>query len=95
MFIDEAGLFWISNLWVAVGLISITVGVVLFSHGWVVTGRVPRPRRMAVRMPRSQRLAAIEASRAQARHLVIVPTTRRRGDAAERRVSRDNRRLVA
>jgi hypothetical protein len=52
MIVDDAGLIWISNLWLALGFLLIVLGLTLFSHGWVATGRAPRPRQMAVRIRR-------------------------------------------
>ena len=50
MTFDEYGALWLSDPWIAAIALVSTVAVVLWSHGWIVTGAAPRPRTMAVRL---------------------------------------------
>lgn len=59
MAFDEQGWFWLVDPWLAAAVLVLAVGTVVWSHAWIVAGSPPRPRMMAVRMPRSQRLAAV------------------------------------
>jgi hypothetical protein len=45
MFIDEAGVLWLSNPWIVVGLLGVAVGLVFWCHRWLEIGRAPLPRR--------------------------------------------------
>lgn len=56
MTFDTEGRIWLSDLWMALVVCSLVLGLVIWSHRWIVMGRMPRPRAMAVRMPRAQRL---------------------------------------
>jgi len=57
MLVDEGGVFWLSNPWLAGALIVLAVGLVLWCHRWLETGRVPAPRAQAVRLSRRERRA--------------------------------------
>ncbi len=96
MTVDDAGLFWITNFWLAVGFLLIAVGLTLFSHGWIVTGRPPRPRQMAIRMrrprPRATHLGA--HPRAVARPALLVGGRNVKATPPQREAARE-RRLVA
>ena len=45
MFVDEAGVLWLSNPWIVVGLLGVAVGLVFWCHRWLEIGRAPLPRR--------------------------------------------------
>lgn len=60
MTIDEAGTIWLSNMWLAGALLVLAVGLVLWCHRWLETGRAPAPRSLpiqAVRLTRRERRA--------------------------------------
>ena len=50
MTFDEYGLLWLADPWVTVGVLLAVVGLFLWSHAWVASGRPPSPRAMAVRV---------------------------------------------
>ncbi len=56
MSLDERGLVWLTDPWVFVLAFLFVLGAVLWSHRWVAVGRMPRPRSMAVRVPRQRRV---------------------------------------
>jgi predicted signal transduction protein with EAL and GGDEF domain len=92
MTVDDAGLIWITNFWLAVGFLLIALGLTLFSHGWIATGRAPRPRRMAVRMRRRrQRPAGVVPASPRPTPL----TSWQPIGSSPRRASLPSRRLVA
>ena len=59
MSFDEQGFVWLSDPWIASAAFIVILGLVLWSHGWIAAGAPPRPRSMAVRMPRAQRIAPL------------------------------------
>ena len=64
MTFDEYGALWLSDPWIAaIALVSI-LGTVLWSHAWIVTGRAPRPRTMAVKMRRNSVYGVVLLNRA-------------------------------
>jgi hypothetical protein len=96
MIVDDAGLIWMTNLWLALGFLLIALGLTLFSHGWIATGRPPRPRQMAVRIRRRRPRTAGPLRIAPA---ALKPTRiegwRRAGGLRRREASVPSRRLVA
>ena len=55
MFIDEGGAIWLSNPWLAGALIVLAVGLVLWCHRWLETGRAPAPRALRIQARRMSR----------------------------------------
>ena len=64
---DEFGILWLFDPWVAGVVLTGILGVVLWSHGWIVTGAPPRPLAMAVRLQHEA-----EARRAQLRRSILA-----------------------
>jgi len=57
MVIDDGGALWLSNPWLAALAVALAVGLVLWCHRWLETGRAPAPRQLrvqAVRFARSR-----------------------------------------
>ena len=50
MTLDEYGLIWLSDPWIAALAFVAIVGTVVWSHGWVVSGAPPRPRTIVGRV---------------------------------------------
>jgi hypothetical protein len=95
MTIDERGLLWLSDPWIAVLFSLVIVGLVLWSHRWLETGRAPGLRAVRVTArrhrtsERDRRILALSRRRAAAiaqhqSHVCPLP-----------RPTRDRRRLVA
>ena len=59
MRVDEYGVVWLTDPWVSVLAFLVVVGLVLWSHRWIATSRLPRPRTMAVRIPRERRVPRV------------------------------------
>jgi hypothetical protein len=49
MIVDEAGVLWLSNPWIALAMLVGVVALVMWCHRWLETGSAPMPRSMAVR----------------------------------------------
>jgi hypothetical protein len=95
MTIDERGLLWLSDPWIAVLSSLLIVGLVLWSHRWLETGRAPGLQ--AVRVSARRRRTTERDRR------VLVLSRRRAAAVAQHqshacppaRPARDRRRLVA
>ncbi|HYU19434.1 MAG TPA: hypothetical protein VEQ11_12150 [Chloroflexota bacterium] len=55
MVIDEQGLIWLADPWLAGAVVAVVLSLFLWTHCWVVAGRPPRPRPMAIRLRRPRR----------------------------------------
>lgn len=91
MVIDDGGAIWLSNPWLAGAILVIVVGLVLWCHRWLETGRAPAPRALgiqAIRMSRRERRArpvtgrpALVARSGQVAGRRLAPLTRPRSAA--------------
>jgi hypothetical protein len=82
---DEYGILWLADPWVAAGVLLALVGLFLWSHGWVASGRPPSPRAMAVRVrPARPEWAALRSFRRPP----VAPARRIRAYQAARRERR-------
>jgi hypothetical protein len=62
MVIDDGGAIWLSNPWLAGMVLSFAVGLVLWCHRWLETGKAPAPRNLRLRMmPMARRLSSTPA----------------------------------
>ena len=97
MTIDEQGFLWLSDPWVAGIAFLAVLGVLLWSHGWIVAGRPPHPRAMAVkvRRPRRARAAGHEAPVPLRRHSAPSVYPASATTAADRRRARRQPRIAA
>jgi len=88
MTIDEYGAIWLSNPWLAFAMLLSVAATLCWCHRWITAGRAPRPRRMAIRIPRMRRVPAPVRSgdlRALPRPLLPLtprPSAHRTDDAA-------------
>ena len=48
MVIDDGGAIWLSNPWIAAATLAFAVGLVLWCHRWLETGKAPAPRNLRV-----------------------------------------------
>jgi len=44
MIVDDAGALWLSNPWIALMTLTVAVGLVVWCHRWLETGKAPTPR---------------------------------------------------
>ena len=79
MTFDEYGALWLSDPWIAAVALVASLAAVLWSHGWIATGRAPRPRTMAVRVRRD---SAHGAARLEQVVRAARPSRGRRGSVA-------------
>jgi hypothetical protein len=73
--IDEQDLVWFTDLWMAGFLLLGVVGLFIWTHGWIATGRPMRPTPMAIknrRAGRARRPIRARHSVAKMRLLVIA-----------------------
>ena len=64
MVIDDGGAIWLSNPWLVAVVVTFAVGLVLWCHRWLETGRAPTPRGLSVRTLRmaQRRPTSLDAS---------------------------------
>jgi hypothetical protein len=88
MFVDEAGALWLSNPWIVVGLLGAAVGLVVWCHRWLESGRAPLPRRNLSHIRdgalRSRRLHQRQAIRPALITVSRMSATERAGGAIAR-----------
>ena len=62
MVIDDGGALWLSNPWLAALAVALAIGLVLWCHRWLETGRAPAPRNVRAQAVRfSRRAHRVEA----------------------------------
>jgi hypothetical protein len=75
MVIDDGGAIWLSNPWLAGAALSFAVGLVLWCHRWLETGKAPAPRNLHLRMmPMARRMSSAPEMTAPAPVRPIVRT---------------------
>ena len=98
MVIDDGGAMWLSDPWLAGAALSFAVGLVMWCHRWLETGKAPAPRNLHSRMmPMARRmssapemhgsLAPCATDRSDARHEYRRTPSWLGQDSAERRLS--------
>jgi len=88
MVIDDGGALWLSNPWLAALAVALAIGLVLWCHRWLETGRAPAPRKLrtqAVRFSR-RRAHGVEAPARQS--AALRPFVRTRQPALANRSGR-------
>jgi len=85
MVVDDGGALWLSNPWLAALALALAVGLVLWCHRWLETGRAPAPRNLRAQAVRFSRHRSHAAEAPASQPAAIRPLVQTRQSVLARR----------